>query len=80
MSLSRGIEDAVDEGRDRGMQKERSVADVTANGSRRGRLPEIGAPIVRGLIENHEMPIADGARRVNLDIRTSKILTRHLPS
>ena len=47
------------------------------NGSRRGRLPEIRAEIVRELIELTGMPIADVARQVGIWIsRASKILTR----
>ncbi|PYJ66454.1 MAG: hypothetical protein DME76_16875 [Verrucomicrobia bacterium] len=59
--------------------KERTVADGTANGSRRDRLPAVRAQIVRGLVENYGTPMANVARQVGIStFGASKILTRGL--
>ena len=47
------------------------------SGSRRGRLPEVRAKIVRGLVENYGVQIAEVARQVGISTSgVSKILTR----
>ncbi len=49
------------------------------SGSRRGRLPAVRAEIVRGLVENYGVAIAEVARQVGISTSgASKILTRAL--
>jgi len=49
------------------------------SGSRRGRLPAVRAEIVRGLVENYGLAIAEVARQVGISTSgASKILTRVL--
>lgn len=49
------------------------------SGSRRGRLPAVRAEIVRGLVENYGVAIAEAARQVGISTSgASKILTRAL--
>lgn len=49
------------------------------SGSRRGRLPAVRAEIVRGLVENYGVAIAEVARQVGISTSgASKILTRTL--
>jgi hypothetical protein len=49
------------------------------SGSRRGRLPAVRAQIVRGLVENYGVAIAEVARQVGISTSgASKILTRTL--
>jgi REP-associated tyrosine transposase len=49
------------------------------NGSRRGRVPAVRAEIVRGLVENYGVAIAEVARQVGISTSgASKILTRSL--
>ena len=49
--------------------------------SRRGRLPAVRTRIVRGLVENYGVGVAEVARRVGISTSgVSKILTRTLSS
>jgi hypothetical protein len=51
------------------------------SGSRRGRLPAVRTRIVRGLVENYGVGVAEVARRVGISTSgVSKILTRTLSS
>jgi hypothetical protein len=61
------------------MQKSGVSLTELRSGSRRGRLPSVRAGMVRALVENYGMPIAEVARQVGISISgTSKILTRAL--
>jgi putative transposase len=49
------------------------------SGSRRGRLPTVRTKIVRGLVENYGVRVAEVARQVGISTSgVSKILTRTL--
>jgi hypothetical protein len=51
------------------------------SGSRRGRLPSVRADIVRALVENYGVAVAEVARQVGISTSgASKILTRALSS
>lgn len=57
-----------------------SVTELRS-GSRRGRLPVVRAEIVRGLVENYGVAIAEVARQMGISTSgASKILTRSLSS
>jgi hypothetical protein len=59
------------------MQEERVSLTELRSGSRRGRLPAVR--IVRGLVENYGVGIAEIARQVGISTSgVSKILTRTL--
>jgi hypothetical protein len=51
------------------------------SGSRRGRLPEVRANIVQGLVEDYGLALAEVARQVGISTSgVSKIMTRRLSS
>jgi hypothetical protein len=65
---------------DRDLGEAERIEAELRNGSRRGRLPQVAADIVRGLVQNYGMPIADVARQVRISTSgASKILIRGLP-
>jgi hypothetical protein len=51
------------------------------SGSRRGRLPEVRAKIVQGLVEDYGLALAEVARQVGISTSgVSKIMARRLSS
>jgi len=60
-------------------KKSRVSLTELRSGSRRGRLPAVRTKIVRGLVENYGVGVAEVARQVGISTSgVSKILTRSL--
>jgi putative transposase len=60
-------------------KKSRVSLTELRSGSRRGRLPAVRTKIVRGLVENYGVGVAEVARQVGISTSgVSKILTRTL--